>query len=276
MKILLVAYYWYPWNNAGSFRWLHLSRWIPITTLITSKKAKNSFYDETMPQGRAKILIRWFKLRPAIWAIVMTPVIIVAGLFHQKIIVTIPTETLLLPAYILQCLGKSVYVDLRDAIDRKRQPLKILIPVYRGLYRRIKKAVAVWRFLDPNAVTIRHGYEEIRAKNWVKRFDTFESKNRMRYKEYLQRLSEVYCVDITHKEPGYATSSISTYLKYNVRIIGADLLHKECFEFEPQPWEEIAREWWEYLGLSGFSSDLPYDFSYMPLLPIQSRRFEAP
>ena len=271
MKILLVAYYWYPWNNSGAFRWLHLSRWIPITTVLTSKKANQSFRDDTMPTGRAKVIIRLFTLRAAIWALVMTPIIVSVGLLHKKIIVTITPEMLLLPALILQKLGKKVWLDVRDTIDRERQPLKILIPFYFALYKRIKRKVVVWEFFDSKALVIRHGYEilpEIKDLTVKLRPGQRFIPMRMHYQDYLNLLAMGYSVDYSKKPIGYCTSSVPTIVKYNIPVRGMDRLNRECFEFVPQPWKEIAYQWWQYLGLSGYNVEFLDIMPYMPVLPV--------
>ena len=45
-KIFLVSYYWHPFNTAGSFRWIHLSKYLDIHTVITSKKPHKGFVDD--------------------------------------------------------------------------------------------------------------------------------------------------------------------------------------------------------------------------------------
>ena len=244
--MLLIAYYWFPWNNAGAFRWLHLSKYISIHTVITSKKAKGSFEDHSMPYGSCINLLRRFSLRPAVWALVMTPLIVFQGLKHEKIIITIPTEMLLIPAFILQLLGREVLIDLRDAIDRDRQPFKMGIPLYRWLYGRMKNKVAVWRFLDPKAVLIRHGYEDLDFKPSL--FGPL-LQGRHPYADYLDHLSKGYVIDLSGKVPGYATSSMPTLIYYNIPIMNPEIFHEECFDFEPENWASIAVKWMELLGV---------------------------
>lgn len=262
--MILITYYWYPWNNPGAFRWLFLSEYLDIDMVITSRKLwKNLFYDETMPLGKAKIIWRLFHLPAVLWGIIITPVLIILSIFKRidRIIFTCPPESLFIPAWILQTLGKKVYVDVRDKIDRPSQPHKWLIPVYNFFYRKLKNVCVTMQFFDPAKSVIRHGYDEdiVFLKNSIELNLKFSSlfrnrqqqiiQERLSYADYCVRIALGDIVDFNHRIAGYhwTSSSIVTLRKLENEISGKENLHPECFEFEPQSWNEIAKQMDQFL-----------------------------
>jgi len=98
-KRLLITHYWYPFNNSGTFRWLNLARHIDFDVL-TSKKPRKEFYDETIPR-RGRRVFRYGSRLPAV----------LSGLYlsfrtlfkrYDTYIITSPPESLIIGAFILQ------------------------------------------------------------------------------------------------------------------------------------------------------------------------------
>jgi len=249
-KILLVSYYWYPFNTAGSFRWLHLSNYLSIHSLITSKKPCKGFIDTTMPRGKIKVIIRLFKLPAILWGIIITPIVLIYSLFFDKIIFTIPPESLLLPAWICQLFGGRVYIDMRDSIDRPTQPNKWFISVYNWLYRRIKNACVTMQCFDPTKPVIRHGYDNIK-KSTLKLKNVVIQESSFNYQKYCLCLRNGMGRDYGESFDHYTSSSVITLRHLGNPIKGN--LHPELFEFEPQSWEEISKDMAKFLGISSES-----------------------
>lgn len=166
MKILLISYYWYPWNNSGSFRWLHLSKYLDIHTVLTCKRPRNSFLDKTIPRGRTKKVIRLFRLRPILWSIAIIPIVAILLLNrYSKVVVSSPPEMSITVAWLVQILGKCCVLDIRDMINRESQSCKKLIPFYQWFYNKIKNVCVCMQFFDPTKQVIRHGYDDIFDKD---------------------------------------------------------------------------------------------------------------
>ncbi|MFX0134131.1 MAG: hypothetical protein ACFFDN_10855 [Candidatus Hodarchaeota archaeon] len=248
MRLLLVSYYWYPWNTSGAFRWLHLSEFIDIATVFTSKRPCKGFFDETMPKGRTKFIIRMFQLPAALWGFAITPIVFAMSFFYDKIIFTITPESLLFPAWILQICGKVVYVDMRDKIDRHTQPHKWLVPIYQRLYKRIKNVCVTMQCFDETKPVIRQGYD-VSNKFYVPWQELILNyNNRISYSKYCQLLIDGHGRDFGEGFDHYTSSSVVTLRHLGNPIKGN--LHPELFEFEPQSWEEISKEMSKFLGIS--------------------------
>jgi len=232
--MLLITNYWYPWNNSGAFRWLHLSKYIDFDVL-TSKRSNKGFYDNTMPERNTEIY-RYGNRLPAILSGLYLS-IISWFVRADKYVYTSPPETLLVGAWINQMLGREVYVDMRDAIDRPSQPHKWLIPIYRWLYRRIKNVCVTMKFFDESKPVIRHGYD-IEYKN-SDYFNNIVDKN-YDYATYCNLLRSGTGRDYGEGFDHYTSSSVVTLRHLGNPIKGN--LHPELFEFTPQPWGEIAKE----------------------------------
>jgi len=253
-KVLLISYYWYPWNTSGSFRWLHISEYLNIHTVLTAKPSSKAFLDETMPRGKAKIILKLFKIPAALWGVIITPIVLAMSLFYDKVIFTIPPEMLLLPAWLCELLGKDVYVDVRDKIDRPTQPLKKVVPFYHWLYQNIKNSCVTMHYFDVSKPIIRHGYDDItklpeeQCDNPAI-YDKFYIRKRLSYKKYCEMLARggvrVYEGNFKH----YTSSSVITLRHLDNRIIGKSNLHKELFEFEPESWKQISNQMKEFLNI---------------------------
>jgi hypothetical protein len=240
---LLITNYWHPYNNSGAFRWLHLSQYLKLNVL-TAKRNKG-FYDITMPEGVCKRLYRHGSNLPAIlgglylslWSIFIRA---------DKYVYTTPPESMLVGAWINQLLGREVYVDLRDAIDRHTQPHKWLLPLYQWLYRRIKNVCVCMQFYDSSKTVIRHGHDDIKRNGISYNGKIYE---RLSYHYYCCYLSCGYGKDYSElKFKNYNSSSVVNLRHLGNPIEGKGNLHPECFEFEPQPWIEIAEQMNEFLS----------------------------
>ena len=154
ISIIVISYYWAPWNNAGTFRWWNFGKFINFDVL-TSRRPVNSFHDETINDNHK--VKRFGKVKAVVWGFLA---IFKAGKYDLYI-VTSPPESLLFCAWILQLMGKKVLVDMRDPIYRIRQPLKFMVPVYRFFYNRINNVIVSWKIIDKSKPCIYHGYEDI-------------------------------------------------------------------------------------------------------------------
>jgi len=261
MDILLITNYWYPWNASGTFRWLHLSKYIDFDVL-TSKKPNSGFYDETLPVPKCGRLFRFGK---SLSAVVSGLYLSIVSWFIRadKYIYTCPPETLLIGAYVNGLLGRQVYVDMRDKIDRHTQPHKWLIPLYQWLYKRIKNVCVCMRFFDPEKTMIRHGYDSLTKKDgrveiidnrynesyWWQMPTGYLTTRSFNYKTYCDSLSFGYGRDYSDiKFKNYNSSSLVTIRHLDNPIIGKENLHPECFEFEPESWQQIAEKMKKFLG----------------------------
>ena len=244
--MILICNYWHPWNTSGSFRWLHLSQHLDFDVL-TSKKPNKGYNDETMPQGRVGKLYRHGYNLPAILGGLYLSLVSVF-IRADKYIYTSPPESLLLGAWINQLLGRKVYVDMRDKIDRATQPNKWLVPIYRWLYRRIKNVCVCMEFFDESKPVIRHGYENINKSETI--FTKFlDTSYEIGYSFYIYFLSCGYGRDYSgHIYTNYNSSSVVNLRHLGNPIEGKENLHPECFEFEPEHWSKIAEQMNEFLS----------------------------
>jgi len=245
--ILLVCNNWYPWNNSGTFRWLHLSQYIDFAVLTTKRPSKG-FYDDTMPQGRYTKLYRHGNMLPAFFGGLYLSI---CSLFIRadRYIYTSPPETLLFGAWLNQLLGRKVYVDMRDKLDRHTQCHKWAIPFYRWLYKRIKNVCVAMQFFDESKPVIRHGYD-IDKKNDNK-FPVYliNIQPKQNYDHYCQNLKHGMGRDYSDSRfKNYNSSSLVNLRHLDNPILGKENLHPECFEFEPEPWSKIAEQMNEFLS----------------------------
>ena len=249
MRILLITNYWHPWNTSGTFRWLHLSKYIDFDVL-TSKKPCIGFCDETLPNAKYNRLFRFGSNLPAVLSGIYLAFISVF-IRADKYVYTCPPETLLIGAWINQKLGRKVYVDMRDKIDRHTQVHKWLIPIYQWLYKRIKNVCVCMRFFDESKPMIRHGYDvtdrfyvpDNVGLSWIK-------GSQIKYAPYCRSLIEGHGRDYSDiKFKNYNSSSVVNLRHLGNPIRGKENLHPECFEFEPESWEQIAIKMREFLQL---------------------------
>jgi len=217
MKTLIVAHYWYPYNNAGTFRWVNFSQEFDCD-ILTTKVPVNSFYDDTIPNPRKNTIRFGNKLPAVVWGFLASFVMLFKR--YDRYIITSPPESLLLGAWLLQLLGKRVFVDMRDTINRKSQPHKFLIPIYKFMYKRIKNVTVAWKFFDEKPC-VYHGYEEVDKHEFVEYY-----KGRTNHAMYLKMLSLGLMPDQSNKPSGYAASSIHTFNHLGYPVNGD--MHEEA------------------------------------------------
>lgn len=164
MKALLVTNYWLPYNNAQTIRWYQYAKYMEFDVL-TVKKTKG-IEDETLEKRNNSV--KYINSHTTV-AVFNGVILSVSALFHKAdlYIFTIPTETLLIGAYILQKMGKNVIIDTQDSIDRKHIGFKLFVPLYKWLYKRIKHRIVCMKFIDPSSVCIYHGHDDIELREFV-------------------------------------------------------------------------------------------------------------
>ena len=244
MKTLLITNYWKPWNASGTMRWLQMGRYIDFDVL-TTRKPRKGFYDETLPKSRAEKVIRKFTKWPAVlWGIG----IILYGLRldYDVYIVTTPPYTLSFLAWLLQTMGCKVVLDIRDNQDNKNNHWKLtakLCDYFRG---KIKHRTTSFQFLDEGATRILSGYNpELKkiSKSWE-----FIRSDRMTYDMYCLGLSCGHIPDYqTRMEPRYATSSFVNLKYLGFKNLLLDNLHNECINQPVQSWETSAKQMKDYI-----------------------------
>jgi len=224
MKILLIAHYWYPWNNWGAFRWMNFGQYIDFDVL-TTKQPIQSFVDSSLPDPGKKTFRFGKKLPAIIWGFLAS--VAVQFKRYDVYIFTSPPAMLLFGAWLLQLRRKKVLVDMRDSINNWCQRASFLVPFYSFLYQRIKNVTVSWRFLDQSKPVVYHGYENINSNGGFKGY----YRGKVDHNSYLRLLEAGFMPDQSRKPEGYGTSSWWTFKKLgypaNVR------LHPEAYETEP-------------------------------------------
>ena len=162
MKTLLITNYWTPYNNAGTIRWWNFAKYIQLNVLTT--KTTKGIIDKTMYAERSSNVkrIRTFNKISSINGICLSVVALFAK--ADLYVFTIPSETLLFGAYILQRMNKKVILDVRDKINRPHQPLKFMIPIYEWFYKRIDNVIVVSKVIDETKILIEHGHDYLTLK----------------------------------------------------------------------------------------------------------------
>lgn len=232
MKIILIAHYWYPWNNWGAFRWMNFGRYIDFDVL-TTKEPIQSFIDYSIPDPQKKTLRFGRKLPAIVWGF-FASIIIQFRRGYDVYIFTSPPAMLLLGAWLLQLRGKKVLVDMRDSIDNWCQRSRLLIPFYSWLYRRMRNVTVSWQFLDPSKPVVYHGYELIENP------DDFRGyyNGKVDHISYLKLLKVGFIPDQSRKPAGYGTSSWWTFKKIGFMVNLK--MHPEAYEVEPMTIESQA------------------------------------
>lgn len=231
MKILLIAHYWYPWNNWGAFRWLNFAQYIDFDVL-TTKEPIQSFRDETIKDPHCFTFRFGRKLPAIVWGFLSS--FVMQFKRYDVYIVTSPPAMLLLGAWILQLRGKKVLVDMRDSVDNWCQRSRWLIPFYSWLYRRMKNVMVSWQFLDPSKPVVYHGYEDIGEHL---EFEGYY-RGKVDHESYIKLLRAGFIPDQSGKPHGYGTSSWWTFKKFGFPI--NINLHQEAYEVEPMTIESQA------------------------------------
>lgn len=248
-NILLISYYWQPWNNPGVFRWLWFSHYIHISSVLTCGKPKNSFYDDSLPMGYADQIKYFWGMRGLFWGILIIPKTLWLSRYSEKIVITSPPESLIITAWVLQLFGKDIYLDMRDAIDRKRQKCRIMIPVYKFFYRRLKNVCVVMRFIDETKPVIRHGYDPLnRMTDVLKdvRLGSYGVSGRLKYNSFVHCLNHGTRIDYQYCS-GYGSRSAITAMKYGLAM-NLNKLHSEYQTIQPQSWEVQAGKMKRFLN----------------------------
>jgi len=226
MKILLISYYWYPYNNSGTFRWVNFSKHMDFDVL-TCRKPRKSFKDYSIVSGKYyEGVYRFGAYLPAVaWGFIAP--FIALFMKYDFVIVTCPPESGLFGAWILQLFGKKVLVDMRDSIDRERQPLKRFINIYKFLYSKIINVIVASGFFDPSKPIIYSGYEDIKGTKFVGYY-----QGRVARKWYRYNLECGLVPDQSNKPSGYWSGSAQTlrHLGYPIN----NVLHEEFYSHELQ------------------------------------------
>ena len=213
MKVLLISYYWYPWNNAGTFRWNNFGKYLDFDVL-TSRRPMRSVKDNTIENTHKKVLRIGYKIPACVWGYVFPFIALFKK--YDLYVFTSPPEALLFPAWVFQLFGKKVLVDIRDKIDRPHQYLKILIPVYLFFYNRINNLVfslKIQRFPLDSGPVVYHGYEIDISVPFVGYYSGKVSRG-----EFLHRLRSGLIPDQSHKPDDLLCGSFMTYKKLGYPI----------------------------------------------------------
>jgi len=242
MKTLLISYYWYPYNNSGTFRWANFSKFIDFN-ILTCRRPLRSFIDYSIqvPYDKRYKDVRKFGayLPPWVWGLI-APLLILFSRYDLYII-TSPPETMLFGAWFLQLLGKNVIVDMRDAIEREKQPIKKLTRFYKYFYKRINNVIVAFQFFDPTKKVIYSGYEDIIGAT---AFKGYYSK-RLRSRNYLYKLTQGFIPDQSKKPVNYSSGSAQTF-----RYLGFPInknLHPEVYNHKLCSVKDSAKKYSNYL-----------------------------
>ncbi|MFX0181966.1 MAG: hypothetical protein ACFE95_02690 [Candidatus Hodarchaeota archaeon] len=232
-----------------------MSKYINFNVL-TSKRPNKGFYDETLPENYCKRVYRYGSSLPAVLSGVYLSI---RSLFIRanKYIYTSPPESLFIGAYINRLLGRQVYIDSRDIIDRETQRIKWLVPIYKWLYKRIKNVVVCHKFVDESKLVIHSGYEDVKLNKAVRSPKYFTGF--VNHEKYLKLLSNGYIEDYEKKyqKELYKNGNRQRRMDGSLSMITArhlglklneDWFHPDCFNFEPQSWEEVAKQMKRFLN----------------------------
>ena len=240
MKTLLITNYWTPYNSSGTFRWLMLNKYLDFD-ILTSKKPKKGFYDETLPKSNG----RTYRHGSSLYAILSGLYLSIISWFIKAdvYVYTIPPESLLFGAWVQEkILRRKVIIDLRDKIGRKYMPLRILAPIWNLLYKSMRTKVTTMRYFDKDAILIRHGYmvEELFGEMLI---DSYLGCKRYDFETWIRLVRLGAGIEYTDPIKHYTSSSILTFRHLGSNIKGGENLHPELFSFEPESWKAIAKKW---------------------------------
>ena len=238
MKTLLIACYWWPFNCSGTFRWYKLSYYVEFDVLTSKNPVmtySDGFKEESIPLPDVKAYRIGRKWPSAVWGLVVY--FYVLFFRYELYIFTSPPETLLIGAWILEKIfRKKVVVDMRDKIERKLQPLKFMIPVYKFFYRQMNNVTVAWQFIDPNKYLIPHPYDPVSLHPKALKEPIYYI-GRLNFASYHRLLSYGFLQDYSLKHENYATSSYPTIKKLGFKV--NKKMHPEA-EREPISWEEAG------------------------------------
>ena len=159
MKILLITYYWEPFNHSGTFRWYHFGQHIDFDVL-TSTKPRRAMYDTTIPKLDKRVYRYGLNLRPLLWGLRTNNYL--RDFQYDLYVFTAPPYSLVWVAYRLQRRGKKVLVDLRDSIPYPQQKWyeRILNPFYKYWLSKIKNITKCYDFIYQKGRTVYNGYKD--------------------------------------------------------------------------------------------------------------------
>jgi hypothetical protein len=209
--------------------------------VLTSKKPRKGFEDETLPRPRSRRIFRHGSNLPAVlsglylaWRAIMVR--------HYDIYVfTAPPFTLSIGAWLLQAMGRKVIIDVRDNLDAQGNRWPRINKICWWFVRRIEHRTASFMFLDPGAARVLSGYNpelEPYCLNWL-----FIIYDRMIYAEYNDYLSCGHIPDYRKRQKsGYAVSSFVNLLHLGFKNLPVDGLHYECVDQPVQSWETSAKQ----------------------------------
>ena len=241
MKILLITNYWYPWNHSGTMRWLQLNQYIDFDVL-TTKKPRQGFNDETLPKPHNRRLYRYFRSIPAVLSGMFLSVI--ACFYKYDIyIFTVPPYTLSLGAWILQAMGKKVILDIRDDY-RLNSRWRMLNPVFGFFIKRIKHRTTCMQFMDEGATRVLSGYNpglKLKVNSWY--FVRPKRQSYMWYNLYIEcGAIPDYTKHPNRQKHRYNCSSFVNYLYLGFKDLPTWCLHDEVVNQPVQSWHESANQ----------------------------------
>ena len=249
MKVLLITPYWRPYNVAGAFRWLGMNTYLKADVL-TMKIPRRGHLDETMPLS-CFIGFKIFKVGTRIPAIIWGLLASFVALFkrYDIYIFSAPPETLIIGAWIHQLLGRTVVIDRRDNfVDGKEFGLmfkyvhRLIVPIYKLVYKRLKNKITCWKFIDPEATIIYHGYHPVNAKSkQVQRYYT----EKIDHNFFLEYLRWGVVPSYKGKPEGYGSSSYPTIKQAG--FVADIRLHPEVENHTPVTYVSQAKKLIKYL-----------------------------
>jgi hypothetical protein len=246
MRTLLITNYWSPWNTPGTMRWLQLSKYIDFDVL-TSRKPRGGIYDETLPASNATVFHYGYNLYAILSGLWLT----FRAIFrkYDLYIFSSPPESFIIGAYILQRLGRRVILDMRDTIDRPFQKLKVMIPIYRFFYKRIKEKTVSFQFFDETAKVVRSGYTDILLlyKSYKKEWKFHKPTERLKYQYYRWNLANGLIQPFREKSRNYSSSSFINLLHLGFKGLPR-FYHPEVHDQPVINWKESASQMKEIIN----------------------------
>ena len=197
-------------------------------------------YDETLPASNAMVFRYGYNLYAVLSGLYLT----FRALFrkYDLYIFTAPPEIFIIGAYIFQRLGRRVILDMRDTIERPFQKLKILTPIYKFFYKRVKEKTVSFQFFDETAQVVRSGYANITLLTECQgQWRYIKHKNRLSYEDYLDCLSVGLIPEFRKKSKNYSSSSFINLLHLGFKGLPR-FYHPEVHEQPVISWEESARQ----------------------------------
>ena len=250
MKTLLITNYWYPYNHSGTMRWLQLANAGLEFDVLTQRKPREGFIDETLPMVDRRKITFLSNIPAVLWGFLVILRVIFTR--YDTYIFTQPPSTLVFPAYIMQLLRRNVILDSRDHMETWDNPFReYFLPALRPTYLKIKNRVVSMQHFDYSAYVIRSGYLSLTRKfdDWV--FDPWSK--RRNYRQYIRSAEFGIITDYRNrpicKATGYpyGSSSFCTlrYLGYKNL---PEYFHPEVHNCKLNSWEEAVELYKNYIS----------------------------